>query len=648
MSKRILQIGLVAMVVIGLAGCLREESSDEFEEDVQSLDSPINNSDPDRYRGRVINGELENALVWLDMDADGIFEGSFERLCDDGPSGPEPAALSDADGRFELDVSGLRCPKTESSDLDPRNYPLMVVAIPGLTENARTGVIREDKGGAFFLAAPPGVELVTPFTTMAFVARAETWRGIKDIENPTEAIEERRQTLSRAGTDITRRLSGAKETIGVYSDYLISGAERVPFYSEAFRRMIQAQIPDGRIPRRASAESAGDLVGTAIPPEDMDVIGSILLDQSEPLIKEVDKIIEKRGGTDNFQLPELDTVAVVDAEADLINPWLLLEQTLYLSKDEGEDFGASAIPDDVRQAGIITHAYSLGTALRRATARRHFAPSMQRIIRMANKDGRVSELGAQPGLAFNLDNPVDGTVEAEDSPDERFVFDWSDEDLARLQSPQRLGVLGLGSLDDYDREDGDRIYRESASNDRILDMERILGSNGDVDYKIEEVGPASDIDRYVYSLSIGETITRNLQDFSTCSISGDDNERVINAVQEIAVSGDQEGTEILYGHLREEGGDGPLFRVLIREFVADDDNKSLNWRWEIEYYDHQGGELLAATQPDLIRSMRLIEGEVALSSVCGDEYSLKDGIDAYVSFEHIPFTQYLEEVGTGN
>jgi len=67
---------------------------------------------------------------------------------------------------------------------------------------------------------------VTPFTTMAFVARAETWRGIKDIENPTEAIEERRQTLSRAGTDITRRLSGAKETIGVYSDYLISGAER--------------------------------------------------------------------------------------------------------------------------------------------------------------------------------------------------------------------------------------------------------------------------------------------------------------------------------------------------------------------------------------------------------------------------------------
>jgi len=31
-------------------------------------------------------------------------------------------------------------------------------------------------------------------------------------------------------------------------------------------------------------------------PEDMDVIGSILLDQSEPLIKEVDKIIEKAWG----------------------------------------------------------------------------------------------------------------------------------------------------------------------------------------------------------------------------------------------------------------------------------------------------------------------------------------------------------------
>ena len=638
MSKRILQIGLLAMAVISLVGCPREESSDEFEEDVQPLDGPISNDDPNLYRGRVMNGELQNALVWLDMDADGSFDSD------------EPGTLSDVNGRFELDVSELKRPRTEAPDRDPRNFPLMTIAVPGLTENARTGVIDR----AFFLAAPPGVELITPFTTMAFVTRAETWRGIKDIEDPTEAIEERRLTLSQAGTEITRRLSSADETIGVYSDYLVSGAKRVPFYAEAFRRMIQAQIPDGRISGEASAESAGDLAGTAILPNDMDVIGSILLDQSEPLINEVDETIEMSGGVDDFQLPALDKV--VDAGADLSNPWLLRQQTLYLPKDT-DDFGASAIPDDVRQAGIITHDYSLGTALRRATSRGHFAPSMQPIVRMANPDGRVSELGAQPGLEFDLDNPVEGSVDAEDSADERFIFDWSQGgDIARLQSP-RLGPLGLGDLADYEAEDGDRSYKVTSLNGEITAMERLEGNNGPVDYAIEASGDATKIGRSIYSLFNDQNIQRTLVGFTRCQGFEAQNDRVINAKQEIAVTdgnNDPLGTELLYGHKREDGDEGPEFRVLLREFVAESGVNDDNWRWEFEYYDDGGsGELLSSQQPDLIRSKRLVKGLAAFDNgFCKnntDERPLTDGaIDAFIGFEHIPFTQYLEQVGTGN
>lgn len=625
MSKCILQIGLLAMAIISLAGCIGDESSDEFGEDVQSLDGSINNNDPDRYRGRVMNGELEGALVWLDMDGDGSFDSD------------EPGVLSDADGGFELDVSSLQRSSTDSADLDPRDFPLMAVAIPGLTENARTGQIDR----AFFLSAPPGVELITPFTTMA-----DTWRRLQGIEDS-------RQAVSEAGTEITRRVSVADEAIGVYSDYLISGADRVPFYAQAFRRMIQAQIPNSlntAIAGGASAESAADLVGTGIPRDDLDVIGSILLDQSEPLINEVDETVERSGGVDGFQLPDLDTVeTVVDVNA-LSNPWLLRRQTLYLPPDEQDVFSEEDISDDVRRAGIIAHDYSLGATLRRATSRGYFATSMRPVIRMANDDGRVNKLGAQPGLDFDLENPIEGSVAPEDSADERFIFDWSrDGDLARLQSP-RLGTLGLGDLADYGREDGDRSYQVKSLNGDITAMERIKGNDGDVDYTIEATGEAAEIGRTVYSLSNGENIQRSLGDFTRCQDFEAENDRVINAKQEIDVTGDEEGTETLYGHLREGDEDGPVFRVLYREFDANS-GQDANWRWEFEYYDdRESGELLSSQQPDLIRSMRLVEGRNTFGSFCNDQSSarpLADTlIDAFVAFEHIPFTEYLEQIGT--
>jgi len=626
MNKRIIQVGLLVLASVGMAGC-DGTSSDEFEEDIQRLDSPINNEDPDRFRGRVMNGELENALVWLDRNEDGEFDSN------------EPAALSDADGRFELDISVFQRDRTED-DIDPGQFPLMAVAIPGFTENAQTGPVNK----AFFLMAPPDIELITPFPTMA-----EAWRRLGDRSD------------GASGTEITERISGAEENIGVFSDFLVSGADRVPFYARALRRMIQAQVSDSLSDALASSapvESAGELEGTAFALNDVRVIGSILVDQAGPILSEVDEAIQMNGGVDGFQLPDLESVT--DVGADLDNPWLLRGQRVFLPEDGENGLDSADVPESARLAGIATHDYSLGTTLSRVTFRGVPDPSMESIVRIANEGGRVRELGAQPGLDFQLDNPVEGSVSTSDAPDERFIFDWNPEgDLARLQSP-RIGALGLGSLSDYSEEDGDRIYRATEEQDgRITRMARVDPGNGASDYRIEESGFAANIERRVFDFLESGDRKRSVGPFTHCRDEVDGgfnaaNDRVINAKQEIEVTdtnGQLLGTETYYGHLRAEDETGPRFRILVRDFVAASGDDNDNRRWEIEYYDDaNNGELLSGEQPDLIRSMRLLEGESPFGGFCREDERRLAGarVDAFVMFEHILFTEFLEAFGTVN
>lgn len=96
------------------------------------------------YQVTVIDGYLNNALVWLDLNNDGA--------CD----ATEPQTRSGAGGVAELDVTNI--------DGLPSDYLLRVQAIAGET-------IDEDHPDSpistgFYLAAPPGVDVVTPLTTL--------------------------------------------------------------------------------------------------------------------------------------------------------------------------------------------------------------------------------------------------------------------------------------------------------------------------------------------------------------------------------------------------------------------------------------------------------------------------------------------------
>lgn len=64
--KRLLPLS-VALFTLALAGC--GEESDESPVDGRDFDAQ-DYSEPRPYTGRVIDGYLRNARVWLDMDGD--------------------------------------------------------------------------------------------------------------------------------------------------------------------------------------------------------------------------------------------------------------------------------------------------------------------------------------------------------------------------------------------------------------------------------------------------------------------------------------------------------------------------------------------------------------------------------------------------
>ncbi|WP_202406600.1 hypothetical protein, partial [Virgibacillus salexigens] len=140
--------------------------------------------DPGTYPVQARNGRLERALVWLDMDGDQAlsvydhqdYEDDVLADADDETKArldvdnsfklTEPWGITDADGNLDLDVSALDLSESVAADLDPSDYSLMVVAVPGETRNGGELVDR-----AFFLSAPPGVSTVSPFTTLAETIR---------------------------------------------------------------------------------------------------------------------------------------------------------------------------------------------------------------------------------------------------------------------------------------------------------------------------------------------------------------------------------------------------------------------------------------------------------------------------------------------
>ena len=116
--KRLLPLS-VTLLTLALTGC--GEESDKSPVDGRDFDAE-DYSEPEPYTGRVIDGYLRNARVWLDMDGDSqytpgpmTFENSAgtEITLRDG----EPTALTGEGGVFSLDTAELVQDPSISPDL---------------------------------------------------------------------------------------------------------------------------------------------------------------------------------------------------------------------------------------------------------------------------------------------------------------------------------------------------------------------------------------------------------------------------------------------------------------------------------------------------------------------------------------------------
>ena len=99
----------VSVLSLALAGC--GEESDELPVDGRDFDG-VEYSEPAPYTGKVIDGYLNNARVWLDMDGDSQFTpGPLVIELDNGAevtlASGEPTAMSGTGGRFTIDISEL-------------------------------------------------------------------------------------------------------------------------------------------------------------------------------------------------------------------------------------------------------------------------------------------------------------------------------------------------------------------------------------------------------------------------------------------------------------------------------------------------------------------------------------------------------------
>ena len=121
MRKKIALLGAALWVTL-LCGC-SEQVSDVLPEDGREAEEP-NNTNKDTYSGRAADGYLRDAFVWLDIDNDKVWD-----------EADEPSTFTTEGGYFTLDLTSINDARRESNQsiLIPRDYPLMLLAIPGKT-----------------------------------------------------------------------------------------------------------------------------------------------------------------------------------------------------------------------------------------------------------------------------------------------------------------------------------------------------------------------------------------------------------------------------------------------------------------------------------------------------------------------------------
>ncbi|MGM0769724.1 MAG: hypothetical protein ACQEV6_17025 [Pseudomonadota bacterium] len=611
--KRFLPLS-VSLFALAIAGC--GEESDDLPVDGRDFDGEAY-SEPAPYSGKVIDGYLRNARVWLDLDGDSQYTaGPVTVELDSGSevtlASGEPTALSGEDGAFVLDISELVSDPADAPNLDPRDYPLFAVALPGKTvEQLRHG--DETITDAYMMSAPPGVTNITPLTTLV-----------------------RHRRLAGAGS-----ASDSLARVNLLSDYIRSGDERAHAYARAMARFMASQFPYSDVLAKRNADGTERVLSSRAA-----YLLGLSLAQNAPGIVELVDEAAASGDYGNVNVAELD---LPDVPLELADPLLVTGQRVSAYPENG------SLPGNRSSLEVSAESqfdYSPDGRLLSVSVNGCMNPSMPELVRLINAGGRMADLGTQwlPSVSLSLASRA--AYEA-DGVDERLTFDWAQRKAYFETAASCHEGLADGSELGGPAEitytwtlDGDKVAELSA----VSDVEtRTLAPDYTNSAVPEDAGgpySAPLFNGYRQSVEGNEEVVSLTGEVTDCTVEAGDEEptHAVSATQpySFTAAAAPEG----FGELTLElDTRNDAFRLLRYTFAdpvnagfdhVDSDN-GFDW---IMYYPPTGSAGYTAEQPNLITSAYLTE--VRLSASCGREFEdAPTAVFGRVEYQYKRLSEYL-------
>ncbi|MCG7496977.1 hypothetical protein MHO82_08880 [Vibrio sp. Of7-15] len=211
MKKKPLVIALGLSSSIGLVGCGGGDDNSS------SNTTPATPSTS--YSVTAIDGYLQNAQVWLDLDKDFQLDAN------------EPGATTGAGGKASLDVTGID---------NPGQYPVVVRSIKGKTVDEDTGnTVASD----YVMSAPAGQQDVTPLSTLVHVHLES---------NPTA-------TESEAVTTVANELG--IEAAAVLGDFIEDGHKDAAFGARSL--VASGTLPTTTTELKTASDNSNSLLGSS-------------------------------------------------------------------------------------------------------------------------------------------------------------------------------------------------------------------------------------------------------------------------------------------------------------------------------------------------------------------------------------------------
>ncbi len=241
---------------------------------------------PSAISGTVADGYLEDAMVCLDYDLDG--------LCTEA----DPYVMSTTNGAYTIPADVLKA----FGIADPSLYPIIVKTIPGTTRDLDTGILDKE----VVLKAPAGKpEFVSPITTMV-QKKIETAKAAGVTKTPDEAAEDVKGDLQM--------------DVNPFDNYVAKKADDT--LDQASKEMFDKVHMVAQAVTRTMATMQETFKTTASPDIDLDVIINAVvekvMEQLPAILADVDYSRSDAGG--NKTSADYDTSTVVNDVSNSVDP----------------------------------------------------------------------------------------------------------------------------------------------------------------------------------------------------------------------------------------------------------------------------------------------------------------------------------------